>query len=74
MEVLLVMNQDKVKFELSGVSASMLGPLWFRARSSEKYRSLFYDSKAIDLIAKIDFDFSPFASTADSAAVRWISL
>jgi len=72
MEVLLVMNQDKVKVELGGVSASMLGPLWGRAQLSEKYKSLFYDSKAIDLIAKIDYDFSPFASAADSVAARWI--
>jgi len=66
------MNQDKVKVELSGVSASMLGPLWFRAQSSEKYRSLFYDSKAIELVEKIDYDFSPIASAADSVAGWWM--
>jgi len=41
---------------------------------SKKYRSLFYDPKAIDLVEKIDFDFSLFASTANSAAARRIPL
>ena len=52
------MKQDKVKVQLSGVSASMLRCLWARAQLSKKYSSLFYDAKAIELVEKIDYDFS----------------
>ena len=57
------MQQDKVKVKLSGVSATMLFPLWGRAQVSEEYGSLFYDEKAIELVEKIDYDF--FLSTTD---------
>ena len=52
------MQQDKVKIELGGISASMFFPLWGRAQLSKKYSSLFYDAKAIELVEKIDYDFS----------------
>ena len=49
------MQQDKVKVTLGGISASMLGCLWGRARLSKEYSSLFYDAKAIELAEKIDY-------------------
>jgi O-methyltransferase involved in polyketide biosynthesis len=52
------MQQDKVKVKLSGISASMLGCLWGRAQLSKEYSSLFYDAKAIELVERIDYDFS----------------
>jgi len=51
-------NHDKVKVKLSGVSATMLFPLWGRAQVSKEYSSLFYDAKAVELVEKIDYDFS----------------
>ncbi|MGB8311772.1 MAG: class I SAM-dependent methyltransferase [Halobacteriota archaeon] len=51
-------DHDKVKIKLSGVSATMLFPLWGRAQVSKEYSSLFYDEKAIELVEKIDYDFS----------------
>jgi O-methyltransferase involved in polyketide biosynthesis len=52
------MNGGKVKVKLSGVSVSMLRCLWARAQLSKEYSSLFYDEKAIELVEKIDYDFS----------------
>jgi O-methyltransferase involved in polyketide biosynthesis len=52
------MQQDKVKVTLGGVSASMLNCLWGRAQLSREYSSLFYDAKAIELVERIDYDFS----------------
>ena len=52
------MHQSKIKIQLSGTSASMLFPLWDRAQLSKEYSSLFYDEKAIELVEKIDYDFS----------------
>jgi O-methyltransferase involved in polyketide biosynthesis len=52
------MNQDKVKVKLSGISATMLGCLLGRAQLSKEHSSLFYDAKAIELVERIDYDFS----------------
>jgi len=52
------MQQDKVKVELGGTLASLLAPLWGRAQVSKDYSSLFYDAKAIELVERIDYDFS----------------
>ncbi len=49
------MQQNKVKVQLSGRSASMLGCLWGRAQMSREYSSLFYDAKAIELAEKIEY-------------------
>jgi len=51
-------NHDPVKVKLSGVSATMLFSLWGRAQLSKEYRPLFYDAKAVEIIEKIDYDFS----------------
>jgi len=52
------MQQDKVKVRLGGVSGTLLFPLWGRAQLSKEYSSLFYDAKAVELVEKIDYDFS----------------
>jgi len=52
------MQQDKVKVKLDGVPATMLFPLWGRAQLSKEYSSLFYDAKAIELVERIDYNFS----------------
>jgi O-methyltransferase involved in polyketide biosynthesis len=63
-------QQDKVKIQLSGISQSMLGCLWGRAQLSKRYSSLFYDEKAIELVEKIDYDFS----TSDDVQGIWFSI
>ena len=50
------MQQHKEKVKLSGVSATMLFPLWGRAQLSKEYSSLFYDAKAVELVERIDYD------------------
>ena len=52
------MPQDKVKITLSGVSETLLFCLFGRAKLSKEYSSLFYDAKAVELVEKIDYDFS----------------
>ncbi|HYA60582.1 MAG TPA: hypothetical protein VED16_00690, partial [Candidatus Acidoferrum sp.] len=52
------MSQDKVKIKLNGVSETLLGLLWGRAQLSKEYSSLFFDAKAVELVEKIDYDFS----------------
>jgi O-methyltransferase involved in polyketide biosynthesis len=52
------MQQGEVKITLSGVSETLLGPLWGRAKISKEHSVLFYDAKAVELVEKIDHDFS----------------
>ena len=68
------MNQDKVKVKLGEVSQTLLGPLWGRAQLSREHSSLFYDAKAVELVEKIDYDFStsdvPFMGILFTAALK----
>lgn len=52
------MQQGKVKVTLSGVSETLLSPLWGRAKISTEHSALFYDAKAVELVEYIDYDFS----------------
>jgi O-methyltransferase involved in polyketide biosynthesis len=54
------MQEGKIRVKLSGVSETLLGPLWARAKISKDHSSLFYDAKAVELVEKIDYDFSTF--------------
>ena len=67
------MQQDKIKINLSNVEETLLIPLWARAKMSREYSSLLNDSKAIEIIEHIDYDFStigknPFESNLFLAA------
>jgi len=55
------MQEDKIKVSLSGVSETLLFCLWGLAQVSKRYRSLSNDEKAIELVEKIDYDFSTSA-------------
>lgn len=43
---------------LSAIEETLFIPLWCRAQASAKYQSLLYDSKAIELVEVMDYDFS----------------
>jgi O-methyltransferase involved in polyketide biosynthesis len=47
-----------MKIELKNIEETSLLPLWSRAKVSREYSSWFNDTKAIELIEKIDYDFS----------------
>lgn len=51
------MSQDSIPFE-GTVQETMLGPLWARAKYSQKYPELLDDQKAIEIIKNIDYNFS----------------
>jgi len=50
------MAQDKIKFEMTGIAATLLRPVWHRTQFSKKYSSVFYDARAIELFEEIDYD------------------
>jgi O-methyltransferase involved in polyketide biosynthesis len=62
------MQQHNIKINLSGISKTLLFPLWGRVRLSKDHSSLINDIKAIEIVEKIDLDFSscgmfPFESS-----------
>lgn len=50
----------KNKFKLEEVQETMLLPLWGRFVESKKKDPFIFDSKAVEIISKIDYDFSKF--------------
>jgi len=51
-------NRGKAKIKSSGVPQTSLLPLHGRAKISREHSSLFYDAKAVELVERIDYDFS----------------
>ncbi|MCT4509618.1 MAG: class I SAM-dependent methyltransferase [Tepidibacter sp.] len=51
-------NNEKKKVELGKSQETMILPLWGRFLESKKTDPLIYDSKAIEIINNIDYDFS----------------
>jgi len=49
-----------MKLDLSGVEETLLVPLWGRAKFSRENPSLLNDTKAIELVEQLDYDFSRF--------------
>ncbi|MFX1298778.1 MAG: class I SAM-dependent methyltransferase [Promethearchaeota archaeon] len=51
------MSQHDISFEGS-VQETMLGPLWARAKYSQLYPEILNDKKAIEIVKKVDYDFT----------------
>ncbi|WP_440947782.1 class I SAM-dependent methyltransferase [Methanosarcina sp. T3] len=73
------MQQTRTKVDFSRVLGTPLVPLCARAKISKEYGSLFNDAKAIELVERIDYDFSMLEkSSADyllfATAARAIQL
>jgi len=49
---------SKITLERGSIEATMLGPLWARATYSKLYPDILNDQLAIDIISKIDYDFT----------------
>ena len=50
--------QEKIKPVLNGTSETMLQSFYARAEYSQRKKHKFYDAKAVELVNKIDYDFS----------------
>jgi O-methyltransferase involved in polyketide biosynthesis len=47
-----------MKLDLSGVEETLLVPLWGRAKFSRENPSILSDTKAIELVEQLDYDFA----------------
>ncbi len=49
---------DKIKIQLNGAAETMLQSFYARAQYSKSKKHKFYDAKAVELVERIDYDFS----------------
>lgn len=49
---------DKIKIKLTGTAETMLQSFYARALYSKKKGAKFYDAKAVELVERLDYDFS----------------
>lgn len=62
-----------MKPELGKIQKTLLFPLWGRAIESQKPDALLVDEKAVEIIDKIDFDFSTFKkSLSEISKYGWV--
>lgn len=54
---------ERVLVNLGGVAETMLIPVYFRAIASKMKKPALMDTKAIELVDKIDYDFSKFSDS-----------
>ena len=50
--------QEKIKPVLNGTAETMLQSFYARAEYSQRKKHKFYDAKAVELVNRIDYDFS----------------
>ena len=67
------MNQ-KTHIEKNTVQETLVIPLYGRKLCTEQFPNLFRDEKAVDLIDRIDYDFSPLEEKSKSFAHRFGAL
>lgn len=69
------MSEEKIKPVLTGAAETMLQSFYARAKYSRTKNHKFYDAKAIELVEKIDYDFSKAekdATMSDGVIARTI--
>jgi O-methyltransferase involved in polyketide biosynthesis len=65
---------NKIAIELGGVQKTLLLPLWGRAVETRKQKPLLVDNTAVEIIDKIDYDFSTIAGTmSEITRYAWIA-
>ncbi len=64
---------DKISVELGNVQKTLLLPLWGRAVEAQKKKPLLMDKTAVDIVGKIDYDFSKIESGISAISrIGWI--
>lgn len=64
---------QKIKIELGPLQHTLFMPLWARATETQKDVPLLMDSKAVDIIKSVDYDFSAFKNLKEINLLSWIS-
>lgn len=64
---------EKIAIDLGNVQKTLFLPLWGRAYESKRPRPLLVDKLAVEIMAKVDYDFSTLAQTMSPLSqLAWI--
>jgi O-methyltransferase involved in polyketide biosynthesis len=64
---------EKISIDLGNVQKTLFLPLWGRARETQKSNPLLVDRKALEIIEKVDFDFSTITQNIQELSqIAWI--
>ena len=66
--------ENKTHIEKNSVQETLVIPLYGRKLCTERFPNLFRDEKAVELINRIDYDFSPLEKKSKSLAHRFGAL
>ena len=63
----------KIKIKKGNVQETLLLPLWGRAIETQKDRPRLIDKKAVEVIDRLDYDFSTIAKTQSMSQHGWVA-
>jgi len=65
---------NKISVELGPLQRTLFMPLWARAKETKKEMPLLIDSKAVEIIESVDYDFSTLNKSLEEInLISWIS-
>lgn len=65
---------DKIKIELGKIQETLLLPLWGRAVESQKTDAKLLDTKAVEIVKRIDYDFSTMTKNISCVSqLAWVA-
>ncbi|MGD8781962.1 MAG: class I SAM-dependent methyltransferase [Ignavibacteria bacterium] len=65
--------EQKIKIEKGNIKETLLLPLWGRAYETQKNNPRLIDNKAVEIINKIDYDFSNIEKTQSMSQHGWVA-
>ena len=64
---------EKIKIEKGNVQETLLLPLWGRAYETKQAKPRLVDEKAVEIMERIDYDFSPVHETQAMSQHSWVA-
>ncbi|MCG8337651.1 MAG: class I SAM-dependent methyltransferase [Proteobacteria bacterium] len=65
--------EQKIKVDKGNIQETLLLPLWGRAYETQKDKPRLIDEKAVEIIDKLDYDFSTIAETQSMSQHGWVA-
>ena len=65
--------EEKIRIEKGNIQETLLLPLWGRAVETQKDNPRLVDKKAVEIIDKLDYDFSDIAKTQSMSQHGWVA-
>ena len=65
--------EEKIRIKKGNVQETLLLPLWGRAFETQKNNPRLIDNKAVEIVEKLDYDFSGIAETQAMSQHGWVA-